>query len=199
MNVTTKMIKELREATGAGILESKKILESVNGDFEKAVTALRKKGKAKVEKRAGREAREGVIELYAHPGNRVGVMLELNCETDFVGRTDEFRALAHDLALHIAASSPRYISRENIPAEQLEKVQQEYRNRGLNEGKPEKIIEKIVESGTLKYYEESCLLEQPFVKDESKTIKVLIEDAIRVMGENIIIRRFQRYELGEAL
>lgn len=197
--ITTAMVKELREATGAGVLEAKKALEAANGDFEAAVDALRAKGAARAAKRADRAAQEGVIELYAHPGNRVGVMLELNCETDFVARNEQFRQLAHDLALHIAASNPRYMSREDVPQEHLDRELQVLREQALAEGRPEAIIEKIVSGRVSKFYEEMCLMEQRFVKDEKVTIKDLITDAIRTTGENIVLRRYARYELGEAL
>lgn len=199
MKVTTQMVKELREATGAGVLEAKKILETAGGDFDKAVNLLREKGMARAEKRAGREAKEGVIELYAHPGNRVGVILELNCETDFVARNEQFRDLAHDLALHIAAMAPQYVSPEEVPQEELDHELSVLRAQALSEGKPEEIVEKIVSGRVKKFYQEICLLEQPFVKDEKVTVKELITERIRTTGENIIVRRFDRYELGEAL
>ena len=199
MKVTTAMIKELRVARGAGVLEAKKILVSVDGDFDKAVDALREKGLAKAAKRSSREASEGIIELYAHPGNRVGVILELNCETDFVGRTEKFKDLAHDIALHIAAMSPSYLTTEDVPTEDLDRELAVLRNQALAEGKPEKIVEKIVEGRMRKFYEENCLLEQDFIKDDSMKIKDLITEGIRMMGENIKIRRFERYELGESL
>jgi elongation factor Ts len=197
MKVTTQMVKELREATGAGVLDAKKALEASAGDFDKAVDALREKGAARAAKRSGREASEGIVELYAHPGNRVGVILELNCETDFVARNEEFTNLAHDLALHIAAMNPQYIHTEEVPAEELNREIEVLRNQALAEGKPEQIIEKIVAGRMSKFYEEFCLLEQPFVKDDKVKIKDLITDAIRKTGENIIVRRFARYELGE--
>ncbi|MBX3060470.1 MAG: translation elongation factor Ts [Anaerolineae bacterium] len=199
MAITTAQIKELREATGAGVLEAKKALESTNGDFDKAVDLLREKGAARAAKRAERAASEGIIELYAHPGNRVGVMLELNCETDFVGRNEEFRNLAHDLALHIAAMGPRYLTREEVPQAELDRELDVLRAQAKAEGKPDNIVEKIVQGRLTKFYEEFCLLEQPFVKDDSVKISDMITDVIRKTGENIIIRRFARYELGESL
>lgn len=197
MNITTQMVKELREATGAGVLDAKKALEASNGDFDKAVDALREKGAARAAKRAGREASEGLIELYTHPGNRVGVILELNCETDFVARNEEFTNLAHDLALHIAAMSPLYITKDEVPEEELTRETEVLRNQALAEGKPEQVVEKIVAGRMTKFYEEFCLLEQPFVKDDKVKIKELITDSIRKTGENIVVRRFARYELGE--
>ncbi|MCL4803010.1 MAG: translation elongation factor Ts [Anaerolineae bacterium] len=199
MAITTEMVKELRAATGAGVLEAKKALEQNDGDFDKAVDMLREKGAARAAKRADRTAREGTIELYAHPGNRVGVMLELNCETDFVARNEQFRELAHDLALHIAAASPRYLTTEEVPVAELEREASVLRSQALAEGKPEAIIEKVVSGRITKFYEEFCLLEQPFIKDEKIKIKDMLTDAIRVTGENIVIRRFARYELGESL
>lgn len=197
MNITTQMVKELREATGAGVLEAKKALEASNGDFDKAVDSLREKGAARAAKRSGREASEGVIELYAHPGNRVGVILELNCETDFVARNEEFTTLAHDLALHIAAMSPQYITTNEVPQEELDRELEVLRNQARAEGKPEQVIDKIVAGRMTKFYEEFCLLEQPFVKDDKVKIKEMITEAIRKTGENIVVRRFARYELGE--
>lgn len=199
MAITTEMVKELRAATGAGVLEAKKALEQHDGDFDKAVDMLREKGAARAAKRADRTAKEGIIELYAHPGNRVGVMLELNCETDFVARNEQFRELAHDLALHIAASSPRYLNVDDVPAEELEREVSVLRSQALAEGKPEAIIEKVVTGRVTKFYEEFCLMEQPFIKDEKVKIKDMLTDAIRVTGENIVVRRFARYELGESL
>ena len=199
MAITTEMVKELRAATGAGVLEAKKALEQHNGDFDKAVDMLREKGAARAAKRADRSANEGIIELYAHPGNRVGVMLELNCETDFVARNDHFRELAHELALHIAASSPRYLTVDEVPAAELERELAVLKSQALAEGKPEAIVDKIVTGRMSKFYEEFCLMEQPFIKDESVKIKDMLTDAIRITGENIVVRRFARYELGESL
>lgn len=199
MAITTEMVKELRAVTGAGVLEAKKALEQHNGDFNKAVDMLREKGAARAAKRADRTAKEGLIELYAHPGNRVGVMLELNCETDFVARNEQFRELAHNLALHIAAAAPRYLNVEDVPTEALERETSVLKAQALAEGKPEAVVEKVVSGRITKFYEEMCLMEQPFVKDEKVKIKDMLTDAIRTTGENIIIRRFARYELGESL
>lgn len=198
-NITTQMVKELRAITGAGVLEAKRALEEAGGNLDTAVDALRAKGAARAAKRADRTANEGVIELYAHPGNRVGVMLELNCETDFVARNEQFRELAHDIALHIAAMSPRYLAIEDVPQEDLDRELNVLREQALSEGKPAAIVEKIVSGRVSKFYEEMCLLEQPFIKDEKVKIKDMLTDAIRTTGENIVIRRFARYELGEAL
>ena len=197
MKISMQMIKDVREETGAGVLDTKKALEASNGDKEKAIEVLRKKGLAQMEKRADRAAKEGLIEMYAHPGNRVGVMLELNCETDFVARNERFRALAHELALHIAAMNPRYVSRDSIPPEELERIRSEYREQALQEGKPEDIVEKIVAGRMNKFYEDSVLVDQPYVKDDEVKVQSLISDVTSVMGENIVVGRFARYELGE--
>jgi elongation factor Ts len=199
MAITTEMVKELRGVTGAGVLEAKKALEQTDGNFDKAVDILREKGAARALKRADRTAKDGVVELYAHPGGRVGVMLELNCETDFVGRTEGFRNLAHNLALHIAAAAPRYLRAEDVPASEIERETSVLKAQAIAEGKPEAIAEKMVAGRISKYYEEICLLEQPFVKDEKVKIKDMLTDAIRTTGENIMVRRFVRYQLGEAL
>ncbi len=199
MKVTAQMVKELREETGAGVLEAKQALETTQGDFEKAVYILREKGAARAAKRAGREASEGLIEMYGHPGNRVGVMLEINCETDFVANNELFQKLAHDLVLHIAAMQPRYVSPEDIPQAELDEVVKVYRAQAKADGKPDDIVEKIVSGRLKKFYEETCLLEQPFVKDDEVIVQNLITEAIRQLGENIVIRRFTRYELGENL
>ncbi len=199
MNISVKLVKELRDETGAGVMEAKKALEASGGDFEKAAEVLRAKGAAEAAERAEREAREGVIEVYAHPGSRVGVMVELNCETDFVARNDQFQTLAHDLALHVAAMQPMYVGVDDIPAQVVEKETTTYRDQALAEGKPTEIVDKIVSGRMNKYYEELCLLEQPFVKDDSIKVKQLVTDAVRTMGENIVVRRFARFELGEEL
>lgn len=197
MEITVDMIRELREATGAGVLDAKKALEAADGDFDKAAAALRKKGLARAEKRSDREAKEGVIEVYSHLANRVGVMVEVNCETDFVARNEQFQALAHDLALHVAAMSPRYVSREDVPGDVLEKQMSSLRAEAEGEGKPEEIVEKIVQGRLEKFYKDTVLLEQPFVKDEDMTVETLVNNTIAVLGENILVRRFVRYELGE--
>jgi elongation factor Ts len=198
VTISAQQVKELREATGAGVLECRKALQQAGGDFDKAVALLREKGLSAAAKKAGREARDGTIELYSHGGGRVGVMVEVNCETDFVARTDQFRAFAHNLALHIAANSPRYLDIGDVPADVLESERSIARNRALAEGKPEKILDKIVEGRVEKFYQEACLLRQPFVKDESITVADLLKQTISAIGENIIIRRFARWQLGEA-
>jgi elongation factor Ts len=199
MKISTQMIKELREVTGAGVLEAKKTLEAVGGDFDKAVDELRKKGAARAAKRADRSANEGVIELYAHHSGRVGVMLELNCETDFVARNENFQTLAHDLVLHIAAMKPLYLSAEEVPQEDLDRELNILREQALAEGKPAEVVDKIVTGRMNKFYEETCLLEQPFVRDDSVKIKEMLTNTIQMTGENIVVRRFVRYELGEEL
>jgi elongation factor Ts len=199
MAITAEMVKELRGVTGAGVLEAKKALEQTEGDFNKAVDILREKGAARALKRADRAAKEGMIELYTHPGNRIGVMLELNCETDFVARTEQFRELAHNLALHIVSAAPRYIRQEEVPTAELDREMAVLKAQAIAEGKPEAIAEKMVAGRISKFYEEFCLLEQPFAKDEKVKIKDMLADAIRTTGENIVVRRFARYELGEAL
>ena len=199
MEITTAMVKELREKTGAGVLDCRKALEAHEGDLEKAVAYLKEKGLAAVAEKSEREASEGMIEAYVHPGNRVAVMLELNCETDFVARTDDFKNLAHELALHIAFAAPCYTSREHVPQEVVESEKAAYRTEALEGGKPENIVDRIVEGKLEKFYKQACILEQPFVKDEDKTIQDLINDAIAKLGENIVLRRFERYELGEDL
>jgi len=198
MEISAQQVKELREATGAGVLECRKALQETHGDFEKAVAYLRERGLAAAARKAGRKARDGVVELYSHGGGRVGVMVEVNCETDFVARTEQFRNFAHDLALHIAAANPRYLDAADAPAEVLESERTIARNRALQEGKPEKVVDKIVEGRIEKFYQEICLLKQPFVKDESLTVADLLKQTIAAIGENVIIRRFARWELGEA-
>ena len=197
MEISAQQVKELREATGAGILDCRKALAENNGDFDKAVASLREKGLATAAKKVGREAKEGVVELYSHGGGRVGVMVEVNCETDFVGRTEQFRAFTHDLALQIAAANPRWLDVADVPAEVLESEKTIARNRAIQEGRPEKALDKIVEGRLEKFYQDTCLLKQPFVKDESLTVGDLLKHTIATVGENIIIRRFARWELGE--
>jgi elongation factor Ts len=188
------LIKELREATGAGIVDVKEALMEAGGDPQKATELLRKKGVAKLAKKADRVAKEGVVESYIHAGGRVGVLVEVNCETDFVGRTDDFKNLAKEIALHIAAANPLYVSREDVPEEVIAKEKEIYKEQSA--GKPADMLEKILEGMIGKYYQEVCLLEQPYVKDPSKTISQLIADATGKMGENVQVRRFARFMLG---
>jgi elongation factor Ts len=198
LEITVAMVKELRQVTGAGVLDCRKALEASAGDLKSAAAALREKGLAAAAKRAGRQASDGRVEAYVHPGNRVAVLLELNCETDFVARTDDFKTLAHDLALHIAFAAPRYLTREDVPGEVVERERAKYRAQALEEGKPERIVDRIIEGRLEKFYQQVSLMEQPFVRDEEKTIQELITDAIAKLGENIIMRRFVRYQLGES-
>lgn len=198
MEITTEMVKQLREATRAGVLDCRKALESAGGDYQKAVDYLREKGLATAAKRADRTASDGVIELYSHGNGRVGVMLELNSETDFVGRSEPFRKLAHELALQIAAAAPRYVKEEDIPAEVLEHERQIATAKVREEGKPENIIPKIVEGYLEKFKNETVLLRQAYIRDDSMTVQQLVNDAVVSLGENTVIRRFVRWELGES-
>jgi len=198
MAVTTEDIKNLREATGAGILNCRSALEETGNDFEKAVDYLREKGLAAAKKRANREASEGYVELYSHGDGRVGVMVEVNCETDFVGRSEDFRKFTHEVALQIAAASPQYIKEDDIPAEALEREEKIAVARAKEDGKPKNIIPKIVEGYLKKFKNEVVLLRQAYIRDESLTIQDLVNESVASMGENIVIRRFARYELGEA-
>lgn len=197
MAVDAKLVKTLREMTGAGMLECKSALEEANGDLELAVEILRKKGVAKAAKKAGRETKEGLIYSYIHAGGRIGVLLELNCETDFVARNDLFKELANEIALQIAAMRPQYVKREDVPREVVEKEGEIAREAAIAEGKPAHIAEKIAEGKLEKFYKEVCLYEQPYIKDDKKTIEELIKEYIAKIGENIQVRRFCRYELGE--
>lgn len=197
--ISANMVKELRETTGAGMMDCKKALTEADGDMAKAIDVLREKGLAAAAKKAGRAATEGLVESYIHGNGRIGVLLEVNCETDFVAKTDDFKSFVHDIAMQIAASNPQYLVPEDVPQEILEHEKAILRTQALNEGKPEKVIEKIVEGRVLKYYAENCLLEQPFVKDGDVTIKQLVTEKISKLGENISIRRFVRYQLGEGL
>lgn len=198
MEITAQMVKELRSATNAGILDCRKALTEAGGDFNKAVDWLREKGMATAAKRSDRDASNGVIELYSHGGGRVGVMVEVNCETDFVARSEAFRSFAHEVALQIAASSPIYISETEIPADVLAHEASIAKKRVIEEGKPEAVAEKIVEGRLNKFRDEVCLLRQAYIRDEQLTIEKLLHATIASTGENIIIRRFQRWELGQS-
>ncbi len=198
VQVTADMIKALRAETGAGVLDCRKALQESNGDFQKAVEWLREKGMATAAKRADREASNGVIEMYSHGGGRVGVMVEVNCETDFVARSEQFRNLAHEIALQIAANSPKYVRPEDIPASLIEQETQKARARGKEEGKPDAVIDKIVEGYLDKFKDEVCLLRQTYIRDETTTVEKLIMQNVAAIGENVIVRRFQRWELGES-
>ena len=197
MAITTEDIKKLREATGAGILDCRTALQNSDNDFDKAVDFLREKGLAAASKRADREASEGMVELYTHGGGRVGVMVEVNCETDFVGRSEEFRTFAHEVALQIAATSPLYVKEEDIPESVLEHEKRIAEARAREEGKPDAIVPKIVEGYLNKFKDEVVLMRQAYIRDDSVTIEKMLSQAIGAMGENIIVRRFARYELGE--
>lgn len=196
MEITAQMVKELREKTGAGMMECKKALESSGGDFNKAIEYLRQKGLATAQKKAGRSASEGIIASYIHM-DKIGVLLELNCETDFVARNEEFRQLAKDIAMHIAAANPQYVSKEQIPQEVIEKEKEIYRAQ-ITGNKPPQVIEKIIEGKLEKFYEEMCLLNQPFVKEPERKIQDLITEKIAKFGENIVVRRFVRFQVGQS-
>jgi len=201
MSFTAQDVQKLRLSTGVGLMDCKKALQETDGDMDKAVLYLREKGIAKAAKKADRVASQGIVDAYIHMGGKIGVLIEVNCETDFVARGDAFRTLVHDLALQIAASKPSYIAKEEVPQEEIEREKHILRAQALNEPnpKPEKIIEKMVEGRVEKYYKEVCLLEQPFVKDSAKTVLQLINESIMVIGEKISVRRFVRYEMGEGL
>jgi elongation factor Ts len=195
-SVTTQMIKELRQATGAGVLDCKEALEAHDGDFDQAVVFLREKGMAAAAKRADREATEGLIGSYIHAGSKVGALVEVNCETDFVAFTTEFQELAHDLAMQVVAAKPEYLTPEDIPEEVLEQEKARYRAQQEGSGKPEHIVERIVEGKLNKFYEETCLMEQLFIKDTVITIAELVRQRNALLGENIVVRRFVRFEVG---
>lgn len=197
MEIKAELVKELREKSSAGMMDCKEALVESNGDIKKAEEILKEKGLAKASKKASRATKEGIIDSYIHIGSKIGVMLEVNCETDFVARNEMFKNFVHDIALHITAAAPLYVSKEDVPQEVLDKEKELYRKQALNEGKPEKIIDKIAEGKLKKYYEENCLLEQPFVKDNDIKIGDLLKQNIAIIGENIVIKRFERYILGE--
>jgi elongation factor Ts len=199
MEITADMIKELRSATGAGVLDCRKALQSSDGDFDKAVDFLREKGMATAAKRADRDASNGVVELYSHGEGRVGVMVEVNCETDFVARSEQFRTMAHEIALQIAAAAPKYIKAEEIPAAELEHEAEIARARAKEEGKPDAVLPKIVEGRLEKYKDEVVLLRQAYIRDESINVEKLVLQTVAAIGENLVIRRFQRWELGESV
>ena len=196
-DITAQAVKDLRQKTGLGMMDCKKALEETDGDVEKAIEHLRKKGMSAVEKRAGRDASEGLIEAYIHQGSRLGVLVEVNCETDFVARTDDFQGFAKDVAMHIAASQPFAVDREGIPAEIIDREKGIFLEQAKNEGKPEHIAEKIVEGRLEKYYQENCLLEQAFVKNPDQTVSELITELTAKIGEKISVRRFERFILGD--
>jgi elongation factor Ts len=197
MSITAAMVKELRDKTGAGMMDCKKALTEVEGDLEKAVEYLRKKGIASAAKKAGRATSQGLVEAYIHPGGQVGVLVEVNCETDFVARTDQFKAFVRDVAMHIAATNPVALSGDEIPQSVLDKEREIYQAQGESEGKPAEIVAKIVEGRVAKYKKENALLEQPFVKNPDETVGELLKSTIASLGENMTIRRFARFQIGD--
>jgi len=199
LDISSGMVKELRAKTGAGIMDCKEALASENGDFEKAIDYLRKKGMSAATKRSSKAAKDGVVASYIHMGGKIGVMVEVNCETDFVAKTDDFQTMAKDVAMHVAASNPRYVRPEEISAADLEREKEIYRSQLIEEKKPEKIWDKIIEGKLNKYFEEVCLMNQKFIKDTDITVGALVTNMMAKTGENIIIRRFARFQLGEEL
>ncbi len=197
MSVGADLVKKLREKTGAGMMDCKRALEKADGDMDQATDYLRRQGMAQAAKKASRTAKEGIIHSYIHPGDKLGVLVELNCETDFVARTEDFRLLAKDIAMQIAATNPLVVTRSDLKPELLDKEKEIYRTQAKNEGKPEKIIERIVEGKLEKYFQEVCLLEQPFVKDQDRSLKDRIDETIAKLGENLAVKRFIRFRLGE--
>lgn len=198
MEVNANAVKELREKTGAGMMDCKKALAETGGDVQKAIDHLRQKGLAAAAKKADRVAADGAVGAYVHPGGKIGVLVEINCETDFVARTAEFQSLLKDIAMQVAAANPRYLRREEVPAAELDKEKEIYRQQALETGKPEKVVDKIVEGKIERFYSEACLLEQAFIKDPDKKVTDIVNESIGRLGENIQIRRFSRYHLGEA-
>jgi elongation factor Ts len=194
--ITATLVKELRERTGVSMMDCKRALAETGGDLDKAADHLRKMGASAAAKKADRVANQGLVESYIHPGGRIGVLIEVNCETDFVARTDDFKALVHNLAMHVAASRPQWIRREEVAPEVLDKEREIYREQMLREGKPANIVDKIVEGKLAKFYEEHCLLDQPYVRDPDRKISQVVQEAVGKIGENIVLRRFSRFELG---
>jgi elongation factor Ts len=197
MGISAKIVKELREKTGAGMMDCKHALEKAGGDIEKAVEVLRKKGLAALAKRAGRKTTEGVIASYIHPGERLGVLVEVDCETDFVARTPDFRAFVKEISMQVAAANPLVMRREDLPEEDVEREREIYRDQARSQDKPEKIVEKIIQGKIEKYYQEVCLLDQQYIKDSDKQIYQLLEDIRMKVGENVVIKKFARFRLGE--
>jgi len=197
MSISADIVRQLRERSGAGMMDCKKALVEAGGDMERAMTILREKGISKAATKAGRATKEGVIGCYVHPGDKLAVLIEINCETDFVARTDQYKELARNLAMHVAAANPLVVRREELSQEQIVAEREIYRTQALNEGKPEKIVDKIVDGKIDKYYAEVCLMEQAYVKDPDKTINDLINETIGKIGENMSVRRFVRFRLGE--
>jgi elongation factor Ts len=197
LEITASRVKELRDKTNSGMMDCKEALSASGGDLEKAVEYLRKKGLSAATKRSSRAAKDGMVESYIHMGGKIGVMLEVNCETDFVAKTDNFKAMVKDIAMHIAASNPTYLKPEDIPQDVMERERAIYRDQALASGKPEKVVDKIIDGKIGKFYEEVCLLNQKFVKDMEITVQTLVNNTIASTGENIIVRRFARFQLGE--
>lgn len=199
MEITAAMVKDLRERTGAGMMDCKKALVDANGDAEKAIELLRERGLSKAAKKAGRIASEGIVDAYIHGGGRIGVLVEVNIETDFAAKNEEFRAFVKDIAMQVAAMNPLYVRREDVPEDVIEREKEILKTQAINEGKPEHIAEKMVTGRIEKYFNDVCLLEQPFIKDNDKTVEEVLKEKIAAIGENISIRRFARFEMGEGL
>ncbi len=199
MDITSAMVKQLRDKTGAGMMDCKEALTACDGDFNKSIDHLRKKGMAAATKRSSKAAKEGMVACYIHMGGRIGVLVEVNCETDFVAKTPDFQNLAKDLAMHVAAANPLYLKPEDVPASDLEREKEIYRSQAAQEGKPEKIWDKILEGKLKKFYEDTCFLEQKFIKNTDITVGTLVKDMIAKTGENIVVRRFARFQLGEEM
>jgi len=197
MDISAEMVRKLREETGAGMMDCKSALVEANGDTDKARDLLRKKGLAAAQKRAGRAASQGVVSSYIHPGSQIGVIVEVNCETDFVAKTPEFQALVKDIAMHVAASSPLYVSKEEVPAQVLEKEKEIYKAQAAAQGKPPAVVEKIAEGKLKEYYATFCLLEQPYIREPKQTVGQVIQEKIAIIKENIVVRRFARFRVGE--
>ncbi len=199
MQITSEEVKKLRDKTGVGMMDCKKALEACGGDFDKAVEYLRKKGIEVANKRSGRQASQGMVSSYIHLGGKVGVLVEVNCESDFVAKSEHFTTFVKDVSMHIAASSPDWVSREEVPQDVLDKEKEILKEQALKSGKPEKVVEKIIEGRITKFYSEHCLLDQPFVKDTDKTVKQLLDELMAKTGEKCLVRRFTRYQLGEEI
>ncbi len=197
MEISAEMVRKLREETGAGMMDCKAALVEAAGDVEKSRDILRKKGLAAAARKAGRTASDGAVGSYIHPGAKIGVLVEVNCETDFVAKTADFQSLVKDIAMHVAAAAPLYVSKEDVPAQVLDKEKEIYKAQAASQGKPANVQEKIAEGKLKQYYADSCLLEQPFVKDNTKTVGQLVQEKIAIIKENIVVRRFARFKLGE--
>ena len=199
MEISAAMVKDLRDRTGAGMMDCKRALVDTQGDIEKAIEILRERGLAKAAKKAGRLASEGIVDAYIHGGGRIGVLVEVNIETDFAAKNEDFRAFVKDIAMQVAAMNPLYVREEDVPAEVIEREKEILKAQAINEGKPEHIAEKMVNGRIEKYYNDICLMEQPFIKDSDKTVEEVLKERIALIGENISVRRFARFEMGEGL